>query len=73
MGGVGAFENRLSHIASTLSVMEENTIASMSRIADTDLAKEAMDLVKHQLLAQTQQGMAAHIQQYRERIVELLK
>ena len=73
LGEMGAVENRLSHIASNLSNMELNTIASLSRISDTDMAKEAMDLVKNQLLVQTQQGMATQIMNHRERIIELLK
>lgn len=73
LGNIGATENRLDHIASNLSVMEENTMASISRIADTDMAKESMNLMKEKLLSQTQQAMASQIQQSRERMVELLR
>ncbi|WP_394234910.1 flagellin [Niallia oryzisoli] len=73
LGKMGAMENTLDHIASNLSVMEENTIASLSRIADTDMAKESMNLMKDQLLAQTQQALTSQLKQSHERIIELLK
>ncbi|MED4454433.1 flagellin [Metabacillus fastidiosus] len=73
LGEVGAVENALDHMASNLASMEENTIASMSRIQDADMAKEAMNLVKEQILSQTQEAMAVHLKRSREQVLELLK
>ncbi|WP_078431746.1 flagellin [Metabacillus halosaccharovorans] len=73
LGNVGAVENRLDHIATNLSVMEENTVASLSRIQDTDLAREAMSLLKEQILTQAQQAMAVHLKQSQEQVLGLLK
>ncbi|PGT86419.1 hypothetical protein COD11_08835 [Bacillus sp. AFS040349] len=73
LGNVGAVENRLDHIATNLSVTEENTVASMSRIHDTDMAKETMNLLKEQILSQAQQAMAVHLQQSQEHVLGLFK
>ncbi|WP_391208026.1 flagellin [Psychrobacillus sp. L4] len=73
LGSVGATQNRLDHIASNLAVMEENTIASMSRLQDSDMAKQAMDLVKEQLLLQAQQALTSQVQQSSAQVLELLK
>ncbi|WP_144509565.1 flagellin [Bacillus sp. FJAT-22090] len=73
LGSVGATQNRLDHIASNLSVLEENTTTSMSRIQDTDMAKQAMILVKEQLLSQVQQTLTSQVQQSSAQVLELLK
>lgn len=73
LGNVGAVENRLDHIASNLANMEENTIASMSRIADMDIAKEMMNLAKEQILLQAQQAMGAHLKQSQTQVLKLLQ
>jgi len=73
LGNVGAVENRLDHIATNLSVTEENTVASMSRIHDTDMAKETMNLLKEQILSQAQQAMAVHLKQSQEHVLGLFK
>lgn len=73
LGQVGAIQNSLDHIASNLSVLEENTTASLSRIQDTDMAKQAMDLVKDQIITQAQQAMASQLKISSEQVIELLK
>ena len=54
-----------------LKVMEENTTASMSQIQDADIAKLAMDLMKNQILTQSQQAITSQAKQARERVLEL--
>jgi flagellin-like hook-associated protein FlgL len=73
LGQVGAVQNSLDHIASNLSVLEENTLTSLSRIQDTDMAKQAMNLVKDQIITQVQQAMAAQVKTSSEQVLELLK
>ncbi|MGD6842951.1 flagellin [Bacillus infantis] len=73
LGNAGAVENRLEHISANLSSIEENTISALSRIQDADMAKEAMNLVRYQILAQSQQAMAAQINKSGEEVLALLK
>jgi flagellin-like hook-associated protein FlgL len=73
LGGVGAIENRLDHIASNLSSMEENATASMSQIQDADMAKQIMNLAKEQLLSQAQQAMGIQVKQSQMQVLQLLK
>lgn len=72
-GYIGAVENRLDSIVSNLTVLEETTTASLSRIEDVDMAKEAMNLVKLQILSQAQNAMVSHARQQPEQILQLLK
>jgi flagellin-like hook-associated protein FlgL len=48
-------------------------LASLSRIQDTDMAKQAMNLVKDQIITQAQQAMAAQVKTSSEQVLELLK
>jgi flagellin-like hook-associated protein FlgL len=73
LGNVGAVENRLDHIASNLSIMEENTLSSLSRIQDTDMAKEIMNLAKEQILSQVQQAMGTQLKQSQMQGLKLLQ
>ncbi|RLQ96786.1 flagellin N-terminal helical domain-containing protein [Falsibacillus albus] len=73
LGCVGAVENTLDHMAKMLSINEETTTASMSRIQDGDIAKGAMEMVKQQILSQAQQAMASQIKQSQVQVLELLK
>lgn len=47
---LGAIQNRLNSISSSLSVYEENMTAARSRILDADIAKESAEAVKAQVL-----------------------
>jgi flagellin len=47
---IGAVINRLDHTINNLNVQQENTIASESRIRDLDIAKEATEMTKNQIL-----------------------
>ncbi|QOR66247.1 PD40 domain-containing protein [Cytobacillus suaedae] len=73
LGNVGAVENRLDHIAANLANSHENTSASLSRIEDTDMAKEMMNLAKEQILSQAQIAMGAHLKQSNMQVLELIK
>ncbi|WP_053071882.1 flagellin N-terminal helical domain-containing protein [Ornithinibacillus contaminans] len=73
LGNIGASENRLEHISSNLEVIKENTTRALSQIQDADMAKESMNLVKFQILGQTQQAMITHVNQSKEQVLQLLK
>lgn len=73
LGGVGAVENRLSHIASTVETTIETTTQALSTIEDADMAKELMNMTKHQILTQAQQAMLAMSKQEHESVLELLR
>ncbi|MBB2481628.1 PD40 domain-containing protein [Bacillus sp. APMAM] len=73
LSNIGAVENRLDHMATNLSNMEENTTAALSKIEDADMAKQMMSLTKEQILAQVQETLASQLKQSREQIIELLK
>ncbi|GAE26540.1 flagellin protein FlaB [Halalkalibacter wakoensis JCM 9140] len=70
---VGAVSNRLNSMASNLSVLEENTTAAVSRIEDADMAKEAMNLMRANVLSQAQTAMHAQMNQSSHRVLELLR
>ena len=50
--GLGAIQNRLDATLSNLSNVQENMIASRSRIEDVDFAREATNMTKNQMLMQ---------------------
>jgi flagellin len=49
---VGAFQNRMQITVSNIGVAHENLSAANSRIRDVDVAKEAAEMTKSQILAQ---------------------
>jgi flagellin len=57
---LGAYANRLERSAKGLMVAYENTMASESRIRDTDMAEEMVEYVKNQILFETGSVMLAH-------------
>ena len=60
---LGAYQNRLEHAYNVNQSMAENLQDAESRIRDTDIAKEMMNMVKAQILAQVgQQVLAMHMQ-----------
>ena len=50
--GLGAIQNRLDATLSNMSNVQENMIASRSRIEDVDFAKEATTMTRNQMLMQ---------------------
>ncbi len=49
---VGAFQNRMTIAVTNLGVAHENLSAANSRIRDVDVAYEAAEMTKHQILSQ---------------------
>jgi flagellin len=56
-GSLGASQNRLEHTVNSLVNSSENTVASMSRIADTDMASAMIDYTKNNILKQVSISM----------------
>jgi flagellin len=70
---LGAVENRLNHKINNLNVNIQNITDAESRIRDTNLADEALNLAQAQVLAQAQQSVLAMILQNQYGVLELLK
>ena len=70
---LGAYQNRLEHTAKALMVAFENTQASESRIRDTDMAEEAADFTKNQILVQTGTAMVAQANIRPQSVLQLLR
>lgn len=69
---LGATQNRLTHTISNVLNTSENLQAAESRIRDVDMAKEIMELTKHQLLAQASQAMLFQANQAPQQVLQLL-
>ena len=72
LGNIGAVENSLNHIASTLQVSDESLTSALSRIEDVDMAKELMNSTKLQMLSQAQQALSGQAKQRQESVLQLL-
>ncbi len=70
---MGAVINRLEHTINNLSVQQENAIASESRIRDIDMAKEATEMTKAQMLSQAATAMLAQANQMGAGLLQLLQ
>lgn len=70
---LGAYYNRLEHIAKGLFSAYENLQASESRIRDTDMAEEAVMLSKNQILIQSGTAMLAQANLRPQAVLQLLR
>jgi len=69
---LGAFVNRLEHTVSNLSNIQENVVASRSRIQDTDFAQETAQLTSQQIKQQATTAMMSHSNAMPELLLRLL-
>lgn len=69
----GAYQNRLEHTITNLANVEENTQAAESRIRDTDMAKEIVNLSKTNIIAQAGEAMMAQANQIPQQVLSLLQ
>jgi flagellin len=69
----GAIQNRLEHKIDNLNVTSENLTAAESRIRDTNVAEEVMELSKAQILSQASQAMLAQANQLPQNVLSLLQ
>jgi len=70
---LGAWQNRLEHTIKNLDTTAENLQSSESRIRDVDMAKEIMDLTKHNILQQAATAMLAQANQAPQTVLQLLQ
>ena len=69
---LGANQNRLEHTINNLNLSSENLSAAKSRIEDTDMAKEMMNLTSANVLQQAATSMLAQANQAPNKITQLL-
>jgi len=72
-GNLGAYQNRLESVVSSLQVTTENLTASESRIRDTDMAREMVSFTRHQILLQAGTAMLSQANAVPQTVLQLLK
>jgi len=70
---LGAIQNRLEYTSNNLGTTVENLTAAESRIRDTDMAKEMVELTKNQILLQSSQAMLAQANSAPQGVLTLLR
>ncbi len=70
---LGAVQNRLEHTIANVDNSAENLQAAESRVRDTDMAKEMMNLTSKNVLAQATQSMLAQANQKPNQVLSLLQ
>jgi len=70
---IGAFQARLSYTADQLTVSKENLSAASSRIQDTDVAEEATQYARYNILVQSGTAMLAQANQMPQSVLRLLQ
>ncbi len=70
---LGAYQNRLEHTVSNLSISTENLTTSLSRIEDTDMAEEMATYTQNQVLTQAATSMLAQANERPQNILSLLQ
>lgn len=68
----GAMQNRLEHSLEITAQYHEQISTAESRIRDTDMAKEMMNLTKKNILSQAAQSMLAQANQIPQGVLQLL-
>ncbi|SMG20403.1 flagellin [Dethiosulfovibrio salsuginis] len=70
---LGAYQNRLEHTISNVTVASQNLLESKSRIKDLDMAKEMMNFTKINILLQSGTSILAQANQSPDGVLQLLK
>ena len=70
---LGAYQNRLEHAINSLDVAAENLTESLSRIADTDMAREMAQFTQQQVLSQAGTSMLAQANERPQNVLQLLQ
>ncbi len=71
--GLGATQNRMEYTMKSLDISSENLSAAESRIRDTDMAKEMMNLSKANVLQSAATSMLAQANQAPQNVLQLLR
>jgi flagellin len=69
---LGAYQSRMEKAVAGVMSAYENTMASESRIRDTDMAEEMVDYVKNQILVRTGVAMLAQANMKSNSVLDLL-
>jgi flagellin len=69
---LGAYQSRMENAVAGVMSAYENTMASESRIRDTDMAEEMVDYVKNQILVRTGVAMLAQANMKSAAVLDLL-
>ena len=69
----GAVQNRLEYASNAQKSYHENLVAAESRIRDTDMASEMVQLTKNQVLAQAGTAMLSQANQAPQSVLSLLR
>jgi len=70
---LGAYQNRLEYTIKGLDIASENLQAAESKIRDTDMASEIVELTKNQVLTQSGTAMLAQANQSTQSVLSLLQ
>jgi len=70
---VGAYQNRLDATLESLTIQEENLSASLSELRDADIAKEAAELTKQQILQQSSAALLSQANSNPQIALQLLQ
>jgi flagellin len=70
---IGAYQSRLNSTVEQLTVSSENTAAASSRIQDVDMAEEATNYARHNILVQSGTAMLAQANQMPQSVLRLLQ
>lgn len=73
LADLGAYNNRLQYVAKSQSIASENLQAAKSRIKDVDMASEVSELIKNQIIHQSQTAMIAQANQKAQSVLQLLQ
>ncbi len=71
-GVIGAAESRLEHAVNYLTIARENFVAAESRIRDADVAQEVAEMVRLQVLQQSEMAVLAQANQQPAQVLALL-
>lgn len=69
---LGAYQNRLEHTVTGLDITTENTATALSRIADTDMAKEMTKYTSQSVVNQAAMSIMAQANQRPQQILQLI-
>ena len=70
---IGAYQSRLTFTSEQLTISKENLTAASSRIQDVDVAEEATNYAKQNILVQSGTAMLAQANQAPQSVLKLLQ
>ncbi|MCW2503410.1 MAG: flagellin [Actinomycetia bacterium] len=70
---LGAYQNRFEHTINNINVAVENLSASESRIRDTDMAQEMVNMTRSNILSQAGQSMLSQANSAPQQVLQLLR